>query len=197
MLPFVELTHLPPIISLHSFPMAGSDLSQGVSAQPNFARLDQQLERNFNMPTSQWWESVGKAFAQLQELSRPRSGAALEQGLDEPADEYAAGARLARAASLPSIILLPSGNHALGLTATDEPLQCVAFGTVGRKRYIELFWESIARTQEAGAPKIAVYEVLQGVDPKITLQIESHTFELRYHQCEALVRTYVKNTPRG
>ena len=142
------------------------------------------------MPTSQWWESAGWAFAQLQELSRPRSGAALDQELDEPSDEYAASARLARAASLPAVIVLPSRNYALGLTATNEPLQCVAFGTVGRKRYIELFWESIARAQEAGVPKIAVYEVLQ-LDPKIALRIESHVFELRYHQCEALVRTCV------
>lgn len=142
------------------------------------------------MPTSQWWESVGLAFAQVQELSSSKSRAALDD-LDDTVDEYAVSARLARAASLPSIIILPSGNHALGLTATDEPLQCVAFGTVGRKRFVELLWESIVEAQDSGIAKIVVHEVLQGEIPQITFRVEDHIFELRYLQCEPLVRASV------
>lgn len=171
--------------------MAGPDLSQSTSVQPNSTKLDQHLKETFNMPTSQWWESVTQAFVQLQELSRPRSPV-LDHELDEPVDDDAASARLARAASLPAIILFPAGNHALGLTATNESLQCVAFGTVGRKRYVELLWESIVQAQEAGAAKIVVHEILQGEIPQITLRVDAHIFELRYFQCEPLVRTSVQ-----
>lgn len=171
--------------------MAGSDLSQGTPVQSNSTKLDRHLEETYNMPTPQWWESVAHAFAQLQELACPTSSVDLGHELAEPVDEYSASARLARATSLPSITLLPAGNHALKLAATNEVLQCLAFGTVGRKRYVELLWESIAQAQQAGAAKVVVHEVLQGVIPQITLRIGVHMFELRYLQCEPLVRTCV------
>ena len=171
--------------------MAGPNPSQSTSMQSDGSKLDKYLEEAYNMPPSQWWDSVREAFMQLQYLSRSRSGVAVDHDIDQPADEYAVSARLARAASLPAIVLLPSGNHALGLTATNEALQCVAFGTTGRKIFVELLWEAIAQAQNNGTAKVVVHEVLQGQIPQITLRVESHLFELRYFQCELLVRTCV------
>jgi hypothetical protein len=165
--------------------MAGTTLSQSMPCR----ELDQHLEDAYNMPTRQWWESAQRAFLRLQELFHPEPAALLSPELDEPAAEYATSARLARAASLPSIILLPSENHALELTATNEPLQCVAIGTVGSKLFVELLWELIAQAQEASGVKIVVHEVLQGPVLLITLSVEAHLFELKYFQCESLVRT--------
>jgi hypothetical protein len=158
-------------------------------SQFNGRELDQHLEEAFDMPTSHWWESVEQTFVQLQELVNTRASALFtDDELDEPAGEHAASARVARAASLPSIILLPAGKHALGLTATSEPLQCVAFGTVGPKLYVELLWETVAQVQEPGVVKIMVHSVLQGPVPQIILRVEAHIFELSYLQCESLVR---------
>ena len=171
--------------------MAGPDLSQSTSVQSDGSKLDNHLEETYNMPSCQWWESVGRAFVQLQGLSRPRSGGVVDDDLDRPADEYAVSARLTRAASLPTVILLPSGNHALRLTATNEALQCVAFGTVGRNMFVELLWEAIAQAQNNGTAKVVVHEILRGEIPQITLRVEAHAFELRYLQCESLVRTCV------
>jgi hypothetical protein len=172
--------------------MASERLTQSASDQTNSGELERHLEEAFHMPTPQWWESVHQSFSRLQELFRPKSDALLHEELDEDADEYTISARLARAASLPSIILLPSGNHALGLAATNEPLQCTAFGTVGPKVYIELFWEAIAEAQESGHVNIMVHEILQESEPRILLRLETHIFELNYIQCEALVRKYVQ-----
>jgi hypothetical protein len=177
--------------------MAETGPSHSASVQSNSSKLDNHLEHAYNMPTSQWWDSVGQAFARLQDLCRPRPNAALDCDLDQPADDYAVNARLARVTSLPAIILLPSGNHALRLTSTNEALQCVAFGTVGRKTFVELLWEAIAQAQNIGSPKVVVHEVLQGEIPQITFRVEAHIFELRYLQCESLVRKFVHFCSEG
>lgn len=171
--------------------MAEHALSQNTPARSYGRELDQNLQEVYNMPTSQWWESVQLTFLRLEKLLHPKSVALLSNQLDEPAEEYAISARVARAASMPSIILLPAGTHALSLTATNETLQCMAFGTVGPKLYVELVRESIVQAQEAGTIKIAVYEILQGPVPRITLRVEAHVFEMKYLQCESLVRAYV------
>jgi hypothetical protein len=171
--------------------MAEQSLSRDTPARSYGRELDQNLQEVYNMPTSQWWESVQLTFLRLENLLHPKSVALLGNQFDEPAEEYAISARLARAASLPSIILLPAGNHVLGLTATNETLQCMAFGTVGPKLYVNIVLESIAQAEEAGTVKIFVYEILQGPIPRITLRVEAHIFEVKYIQCESLVRAYV------
>ena len=145
-------------------------------------------------PSPQWWESTRHALAELQELTRlkPTAGHDPDQDQnekpDEPIDEYAASARQAQAASLPAITLLPAGDYARSVSCVGDAIQCLVFGTVGRKLFVELLCEMIALEQEAQNGKIAVYEILRGEIPKITLSTENHTFELRYLQCEELAR---------
>lgn len=170
--------------------MARLDLSQLALALPD-AKLDWHLEETYNMPTSQWWESVNRTFVLLQALVSTSKPSAVHENQDDPVDEYAARARSARAASLPIIRLFSSGTHALGLTATNEGLPCVAFGTVGRARFVELLWESIADAQDDGVTKITVHEILQGEIPRVTLRFNTHVFEMRYLQCEPLIRACV------
>lgn len=171
--------------------MAENNSPRRTSVLSDVDELDRHLEKTYGMPMPEWWEGATRAYVQLAKIINPSAGAGPDPELDEPVDQYAANARLARAASLPEIVVLATGNHALNLTSVDEALQCVAFGTVGPKLYVELFWESIVEAQEAGAVKLSVFEVLQGPVPQITLSVEQYTFEFKYLQCEALVRRCV------
>jgi hypothetical protein len=153
--------------------MAENNSPRRTSVLSDIDELDRHLEKTYGMPMPEWWEGATRAYVQLAKIINPSAGAAPDPELDEPVDQYAANARLARAASLPEIVVLATGNHALNLTS------------------VELFWESIVEAQEAGAVKLSVFEVLQGPVPQITLSVEQYTFEFKYLQCEALVRRCV------
>jgi hypothetical protein len=119
-----------------TIPMEKLSLS---SEQQDLDRLMKQLEEIYNMPHEKWWESVETAFQCLRMV--------LERGQDEITheedDPENISAQAARADALPLISLLPSGSHALRLTATNEDLQCVAFGTISAERFVEIFWEAV------------------------------------------------------
>jgi hypothetical protein len=123
-------------------PMAETIPMEKVSLSPkqqDSDRLMKQLEEEYNMPHEKWWNGVETAFQCLR--------MALERGQDDIAheedDPESISPQAARADALPLISLLPSGSHALRLTATDEDLQCVAFGTISAERFVEIFWEAV------------------------------------------------------
>lgn len=107
--------------------------------QQDLDRLMKQLEEKYNMPHEKWWDGVDAAFQCLQ--------MALERGQDdivhEEDDPENISAQAARADALPLVSLLPSGSHAVRLTAINEDLQCVAFGTISAERFVEIFWEAV------------------------------------------------------
>lgn len=154
----------------------------------NRSTLDALLE---DMPTEEWWSEAHQSFQMLQQLIRPEWMAKKFQEQYDPDqtyafNEYAINQRLALETSLPFINVLPAGNHQLGLTATSEPLECIAFGTMGEQRFIDVFWEAVILAQQSDHT-VVVHEVQSSV-PRIWLTVGSHDFKLKYMQCEKLVR---------
>jgi hypothetical protein len=140
------------------------------------------LEEKYNMPNVKWWEEVHNTFQSLRNV--------LERGQDhisnEEDDPESISAQAARADALPLVTLLPSGSHALHLTATNEDLQCVAFGTISAERYVDIFWEAVARIQNEGG-KYVVYRI--DSDRNIFwFNYGGYNFQLLYLHCEQLVR---------
>ena len=152
----------------------------------DYSSLDAHLKE---MPSKEWWTGVHETFDKLLQLIQPTW--MREPETKEELDEYTKNSRMVREGSLPFATVLSTGNHALGFTATNEPLECIAFGTMGAKLFIELFWEAVNKAQDAGEA-IVVHEV-QSFVPRIVLSLGAYEFEMRYVQCETLIR---KQDPR-
>ena len=123
-------------------PMAETIPIEKLSPSPEQQDSDQltkQLEEKYNMPHEKWRDGVETAFQCLRMV--------LERGQDdithEEDDPESISAQAARADALPLVSLLPSGSHALRLTASNEDLQCVAFCTISAERFVEIFWEAV------------------------------------------------------
>ncbi|KAE9379172.1 hypothetical protein N431DRAFT_153233 [Stipitochalara longipes BDJ] len=139
------------------------------------------LEENYNMPNEEWWISVDTAFQHLHTLLECHPN----EAPDEENDPQSISAQAARADALPLVSLLPSGSHALRFTATNEYLQCVAFGTISSDLYVDIFWEAVSRVQDEGG-KFVVYKIESGA---FWFNFEGHNFQLLYIRCENLVRS--------
>jgi len=88
-------------------------------------------------------------------------------------------------------VLLPCGNHQLRLTAANETLECVVFGTMHYDMFLRLFWEAITAAQAKPSWKegdIVVYEVGTSSEARIQLSVEDFQFEIQYLEASALVR---------
>jgi hypothetical protein len=151
------------------------------SAEDNRSTLDVLLKE---MPSEQWWEDAYHSFNKVEQLIRPSWRR--EPETQEDLDEDIKNVRMVREGSLPFITVLPAGNHALQLTATNEPLECIVFGTMGAKLFVELFCETVSKAQDAGEA-IVVHEV-QSFVPRMLLSVGDYEFEIRYMQCETLIR---------
>ena len=139
------------------------------------------------MPSDEWLNKAHSSFTKLEQFIRPRtltSRATPREELDENVKKI----RAVREGSLPDICILPSGNHALRFTATNEPFECIAFGTMGGKLFIELFWEAVSKAQDAGE-NIVVHEI-QSLVPRVLLSLDGYEFEMKYVQAETLIRRY-------
>lgn len=161
--------------------MAGFAENESNSADGNRPSLDVLLKE---MPSEQWWEDAYRSFNKLEQLIRPSWRR--EPETQEDLDEDIKNVRMVREGSLPFITVLPAGNHALQLTATNEPLECIIFGTIGEKLFVELFCETVSKAQGAGEA-IVVHEV-QSFVPRMLLSVGEYEFEIRYMQCETLIR---------
>jgi len=145
-------------------------------------QLTRYLQDKYNMPDDEWWANVETTFGHLQSvLERRPSGKSEEEN-----DLESISAHAARAGALPVVTLIPSGSHALQLTATDEDLACVAFGTISTQLYVEIFWELVAKVQDEGG-NFVVYKVEERLGC-FWFGFEGHDFQLLYVQCEDLVR---------
>lgn len=154
----------------------------------NPSTLDAHLSE---MPTEEWWHEAHQSFQMLQQLVRPEWMAKRFQEQYDPnqphsSNENTINQRLAQETYLPFINALPSGNYRLGLSATNEPLECIAFGTMGAQRFLEVFWEAVVLAQQL-EDTVVVHEV-QSAEPRIWLTVGLHDFLLTYVQCEKLVR---------
>jgi len=128
------------------------------------------------VPTSSWWATANHAFHHIQHLiSTPRSPPFPSRSSAD--DEI----RRLRENSLPKILLFPSGTHALGITATNESLRCIAFGTMRMERFVDCFWEAVE------GEDVVVHEILDG---RIILTVEGHELSIAYVQAERLLREY-------
>jgi hypothetical protein len=143
------------------------------------------------MPTDEWLNKAYSSFMKFEQLIRPCWNKE-PQTQEDDLDEDVKNIRAVREGSLPDICILPAGNHALGIIATSEPFECIAFGTMGAKLFIELFWEAVSKAQDAGEA-IVVHEV-QSFVPRVVLSVGKgefeREFEMRYVQCETLIRRY-------
>ncbi|TAQ84229.1 hypothetical protein B7494_g7446 [Chlorociboria aeruginascens] len=126
------------------------------------------LLADFNMPTHRWWTEVNQSFETIRDILCPDN---------------------AGNPNLPCIVIVSTGTHALGLTATNEVLECVAFGSLTTNRFLEVFWESIARAQQNGEA-LVIHEIDELPILRFLFRLGSHTFELRYMQSRDLVRNY-------
>ncbi len=126
-----------------------------------------------HMPTMQWWQEADESFKRLQKLIQTNHK-------DQKQAHNMPDRR-------PWITVFSVGNSLLGLTAINEPLDCVAFGTVDELRFQELFCDAIYTAQEAGEP-IVVHELHPGVTSRALIAIGSHEFLLHYTKCPELIR---------
>jgi hypothetical protein len=149
--------------------------------QQDSDQLIEYLREHYNMPREEWWTSVDNAFQHLRTLLECHP----DEVCDEENDPENISAQAARADALPLVSVLPSGSHAIRLTATNEDLQCVAFGTISDDLYIDVFWEAVSRVQDKGG-KFVVYKIESGA---FWFNFEGHNFQLLYVRCEDLVRS--------
>jgi hypothetical protein len=154
--------------------------------------LQQHLEDHFQVAPLEYWNEVQTSFQTLKKLL------AVQSSNDEDSDNKSPNsqdgdeipsARLARIGALPKLVVFATGTHALKLTATNESLECVVFGTISSKLFVNVFWESILSAQ-ATIP-ISVHSVRTTDHPKFTLRIRSCLFEVTYSSCEKLLRKCV------
>lgn len=149
------------------------------------------------MPTDKWWREADQLFRQLKEILQPRFDENFKEIPDQrDCKEPLEGDQLEQSGKslLPLIAVLPSSNYVPGLTATNEPLECVAFGTVAPKIFLNFFWESVAVARRNSA--IVVHEVKKGEDSpgtgaglRIVFHVMSHLVELSYFRLDFLGRS--------
>jgi hypothetical protein len=143
------------------------------------------LQERYNTPSEEWRTTVQDTFTELCKILGHREAVPI-LGREETPEVISA--RTARDHALPSITVLPTGTHALRLTATNEPLDCICFGTMSPKTYVAVFWELVVEVQRSGNYTLIIHEVDAGPVPRFLLSFESLLFEVRYYHCNALVR---------
>ncbi|KAM3068732.1 hypothetical protein ACMFMG_010909 [Clarireedia jacksonii] len=156
--------------------------------------LQQHLEDHFQVAPPEYWNEVQTAFQTLRKLLAAQSSNDVHSDSKIPNsqdDDEIPSAHLAHIGALPKLVVFPTGTHALKLTAKNEPLECVVFGTISSKLFVDVFWESILSAQ-ATIPEvsISVRSARATNHPKFTLRIQSCLFEVTYSSCEKLLRNH-------
>jgi hypothetical protein len=154
------------------------------------AKLHPFLHANYQMPSREWWKGANNAFKQLQislEISHVEEDSSDEDSLTEP---EGISPMAARAAALPVLKLFRIGTHLLETTPVNDPLLCVAFGTIDPVVYDDIFWEAVG----AAGFDIVVYNVYNGL---FELSVGGYEFKMLYRQCSDLLRMYVLTTLSG
>jgi hypothetical protein len=151
------------------------------------------LHAEFQMPSAEWWAGANKAFKQLQmslEISHSEEGFHSDEDDEEETEPEGINPMLARAAALPIVKLFRIGTHLLQVTPTNEPLVCVAFGTIDSTVYNDIFWEAVAKVNDELELDMVVYDVYKGL---FSLSLGGYEFKILYRQCNELLRRYVSN----
>ena len=141
------------------------------------------LQEHYNMPSETWWMTAHNTFTQLCRILGHKEAVATLDPEDPPG---AISARTARDHALPSVTVLATGNYGLRVSATNEPLECAAFGTMSPHTYKEVFWESVVQVQRSGTSTLVIHEVDGG--SRFLLTLDSLVFEVKYYHCNAFVR---------
>lgn len=167
-------------------------------ADPSLAEcgLEFFLQDKYQMPSDEWWAGAVKAFEQLRlclEISHTKEDADSSSEGDEETETEPEGLdpTAARASALPILKLFRFGTHLLRVTPVNEPLVCVAFGTIDPEVYNDIFWETMAKAREESELDIAVYDVYKGM---FELSLGGYDFKILYRQCNDLLRRYVLPT---
>ncbi|PQE18670.1 DUF455 domain protein [Rutstroemia sp. NJR-2017a BVV2] len=112
--------------------------------------LQRHLEDHFQVAPPEYWNEVQTSFQTLKKLLAAQSSNDEDSNNKSPNgqdDDEIPSARLARIGALPKLVAFATGTHALKLTATNESLECVVFGTISSKLFVNVFWESILSAQ--------------------------------------------------
>lgn len=145
------------------------------------------LHDEFQMPPREWWVGADQAFKQLQGILEivfhDDEASSSDSGEDATAKPEGIDPVAARAAALPVLKLFRIGTHLLRVTPTNEPLVCVAFGTIDLSVYSNIFWEAVTESQL----EIVVYDVYKGL---CELSFGGYHFKILYRQCNELLRSY-------
>ncbi|KAE8451297.1 hypothetical protein EG329_004462 [Mollisiaceae sp. DMI_Dod_QoI] len=98
----------------------------------------------------------------------------------------------ARAAALPQVKILKACTFLLKVAAVHEPLVCKAFGTIATLRYVDIFWDAIAKMEDERTIKVDVFSIdhLTPQDVTFFIALDGCQFKLRYLQWGTLVRQY-------
>lgn len=180
--PFLILSIANSIVASESTAMAETIPIDKLSLSPeqrDSDKLMRHLQEHHNMPLEAWWTSVDTAFQHLQSLLNILP----KEASDEEDDPESISAQAARADALPLVSLLPSGSHAMRLTATNEDLQCVAFGTVSDELYVDIFWEAVNIYRDEDGSF-----VVNKIESGFWFNFDGHNFHLLYVRCENVVR---------
>lgn len=167
-------------IQFHSRMMGAASLSSSVSGPTDQNRIDSHLRKHYNMPSEAWWDRVQSTFSDLQSLLEvhKHQNVTLEgqDAMPEPGTPQAL-----RKERIPTVKLVRSTTFAAEVTADNELLTCLAFGTISPGLYVEIVWDLLGEAQKEGLD-MAMFRVLEGGTPE---------FEFRYQGCDfRLIYTY-------
>ena len=165
----------------------GSHLDISYNSQINFNALDDILRRDYGMPDEVWLKDLIKTFDQLRNIFQ-RGRDATNSTEEQIATYESSGAKAARDAVLPIVTVLPSGTFAMDLATKDEVLECIAFGTISPDIYHDMVWEEVMKVQSGSHFNMVVHEVDRHPNLRFLFRFHSYEFELRYYQCNALIR---------
>jgi hypothetical protein len=109
------------------------------------------LEAEYNMPTGQWWREADHLFDELQGILQLSFDEYIDEIPDqeEPNDPF--DTERIEHSPQPLIAVLRSGNHVPRITATNEPLECVAHGTANPNEFLAFFWKSVQTARNNSA----------------------------------------------
>jgi hypothetical protein len=162
--------------------MSGLSTSDKIMHAIDEKELEHYLLQNYDMPTAEWWEGADQDNEGLREL--------IERRPDKvTSDQEYSNSHPARSKALPIVVLLKSGSYLAKVTATNVPLTCTAFGSISTGSYIDIFWDIIGEQSH-----ISVLSISEA-SATFKVRVGRYCFEIRYFQCNELVRRYDIQAP--
>lgn len=125
---------------------------------------------DWGMPDEEWWRQADIAYTRCHQI--------LTNNINPRHDTRRPGE--------PIVSVLPNGNFACHLSARGDELEVVAVGSIRKSLYVDVVWQNILELQDNGTP----IKVFQMSEKRISFEVQSFLFNVRYIECEELVRKY-------